>query len=324
MNVLCSKCNSPFLIRVSGPVEKNPYDNYDYFSNTILDSTNPTPLVNAGSFNAKLEYYSPTLSYKDRGMNVLFSYLREQGLLRKSNGFSEDSSGNAGASFAFMCNVLALRGKIYVSQNANKNKLDQIRSYKGEIVTVQGDRKSVEKAAMFGGETYLGHQYWPEFYDAFRTISYEIRNQMKEIPENIVIPFSTGTLYLGIFEGFNHLLMDGKLDKIPTLWAIQPEIASGMYDHLNNIKKDQKRSIADALTGVLPLRFEYIESIINSTGRCETITESEIVQAKLSLEKQGIDCEYSSAVTFAALKKFNLPNDTLLILTGHGIKNINQ
>jgi len=145
---------------------------------------------------------------------------------------------------------------------------------------------------------------------------------MEHMPDNILIPFSTGTLYLGIFEGFSHLLQNGLIESIPALWAIQPEKASGMYNRLNNIDREPEPSIADALTGVLPLRYSLLSSIIKTYGKCEVISENEIIDAKQYLLNLGIDCEYSSAITYAALKKFNLGKSSLLILTGHGIKNL--
>jgi len=118
------------------------------------------------------------------------------------------------------------------------------------------------------------------------------------------------------------LLQNGLIDSIPTLWAIQPEKASGMYNKLNNIDREPEPSIADALTGVVPLRYSHLSSIIKTYGRCEVISENEIIDAKQYLLTIGIDCEYSSAITYAALKKFNLGKGSLLILTGHGIKNL--
>lgn len=319
---LCEKCGSPFIIKASGHVESRIQDNYDYFQESLLPMNNPTPLVRTDAFSAKLEYFSPTLSYKDRGMNTLFSHLKGCGYLKEGDEVSEDSSGNAGASFSLLCHMSKVRGTVFVSSGANRMKVGQIKSYGSSIETVKGDRKSVETAALKSDKKYLGHQYWPEFYDGFRAISYEIHRQCNEIPANILIPFSTGTLYLGIFEGFVHLFQNGLIRTIPTLWAIQPEVASGMYDYLNGIEKAPQRSIADALTGILPLRHEYLASIIRMNGRCETISEDEIISAKQDLLKYGIDCEYSSAITYAALRKFDLDSDTLLILTGHGIKNI--
>ncbi|MCL5888710.1 MAG: pyridoxal-phosphate dependent enzyme [Candidatus Thermoplasmatota archaeon] len=320
--LLCNTCNSPFIIRVSGPYEKKTQDNFDYIEKPLFPMDLRTPLIKTDLFSAKLEYFNPTLSYKDRGMNTLFSFLREKKYITKGEQVSEDSSGNAGASFALFSKMLDLKPTVFASKSANANKLKQIESYGSKIKKIEGSRKDVEDSARNSGMKYLGHQYWPEFYDGFRAISYEIFEQMEKLPDNILIPFSTGTLYLGIFEGFSHLLQNGLIESMPALWALQPERASGMYNMLNNIAREPSSSIADALTGVLPLRHTLLSSIIKTYGRCETLTEDEIIQGKKDLAKVGIDCEYSSAITYSALRKFNLNKNSLLILTGHGIKNI--
>jgi threonine synthase len=319
---LCNKCNFPFILKVAGPYEKRIEQNFDYIQKPIFPMNHPTPIIENNQFKAKLEFYNPTLSYKDRGMNTLFSFLKNSGRLDEHHKVCEDSSGNAGASFSLFSKVLNLDGHVFMSHSANPIKMAQIESYGSEIHKIEGTRKDVELAAINSGMNYLGHQYWPEFYDGFRAISYEIFEQFDHMPENIIIPFSTGTLYLGIFEGLSHLLQNGLINKIPTLWAIQPEIASGMYDFLNHINKTQRQSVADALTGVLPLRHEVISSIIGSYGRCETISESEIINSKEDLLNFGLDCEYSSAISYGALKKFHLEGRSLLILSGHGIKNL--
>lgn len=320
--LLCSVCNSPFIIRVSGPYEREIAGNFDYFTKPLIEIGKKTPIITEEKFKAKLEYYNPTLSYKDRGMNTLFSFLNEKGYLNSVDSYCEDSSGNAGASFAFFSNILNLNSTVFASRTANLNKLKQIEEYGSKLVKVTGNRSAVENAAKNSGMKYLGHQYWPEFYDGFRAISYEIFEQSEKMPDDIIIPFSTGTLYLGVFEGFSHLFQNGLIGRIPTLWAIQPERASGMYNHLNGIEKNTQPSVADALTGVLPLRHALLSSVIKSYGRCETVLETEIINAKRELLKMGLDCEYSSSVTYAAFKKYNLDENTLLLLTGHGMKNV--
>lgn len=320
--LVCNSCGSPFIIKVSGPYEKNMDGNFDYFEHPLIPLSSKTPVIETPKFMAKLEFYNPTLSYKDRGMNTLFSFLSEKKFLKKGDEVSEDSSGNAGASFAMFSQMLNLKATVYTSVSANPNKIRQIQGYGSRIERINGSRKDVENSAKNSGLIYLGHQYWPEFYDGFRVIAYEIFEQMDHLPENILIPFSTGTLYLGIFEGFSHLLQNGLIDSIPTLWAIQPEIASGMFNKMNNINREPEPSVADALTGIVPLRYSLLNSVIKTYGRCEVLAEDEIIRAKQSLLNLGIDCEYSSAITYATMKKFNLGKNSLLILTGHGIKNI--
>ena len=56
----------------------------------------------------KLEWFSPTGSFKDRGASVMLSVLRAQGVTR----LLEDSSGNGGAAIAAYAAAGGLRAKI--------------------------------------------------------------------------------------------------------------------------------------------------------------------------------------------------------------------
>ncbi len=63
----------------------------------------------------KLEYLNPTGSYKDRGSAVLVSQLLARGVHEAV----EDSSGNAGASFAAYAARAGLQARVYVPDSAS-------------------------------------------------------------------------------------------------------------------------------------------------------------------------------------------------------------
>ena len=63
---------------------------------------------------AKLEFFNPTGSFKDRGAAVMMSVAREQGVEE----VVEDSSGNAGASVAAYAARSGVRAHVFVPANA--------------------------------------------------------------------------------------------------------------------------------------------------------------------------------------------------------------
>src|SRR5437763_677093 len=71
-----------------------------------------TPLVerrlNGANAHFKLEWFSPTGSFKDRGASVMVSVLRQQGVDR----ILEDSSGNGGAAIAAYASAAGMTSKI--------------------------------------------------------------------------------------------------------------------------------------------------------------------------------------------------------------------
>ncbi|MGP6238822.1 pyridoxal-phosphate dependent enzyme [Cuniculiplasma sp. SKW4] len=272
--------------------------------------------------NLKELFHTPTLSYKDIGMNNLFSFIKENNIIKKDEPVSEDSSGNAGASFAFFCKVAGYSAHVFVSKNANPVKKFQIAQYGAKIHMIEGTREDVEEKAKNSEFTYLGHQYWPEFYDGFRTISYDIFQNYKEMPEKIYIPFSTGTLYLGVYEGFRHLADSGKIEKVPELVAVQPKNACGMYNLIKETNYERKPSVADALTGIVPLRSEVLKRVISNYGNIRLIEEDDIIRAREYLLMKGMDVEFSSAIAFSAASQYDGDCTKMALMTGHGIKNM--
>src|SRR5512143_3341138 len=88
-----------------------------------------TPLVPAEisgrRIYVKCEYSNPTGSFKDRGSAVIAALLSARGIPAAV----EDSSGNAGASFAAYAARAGIRAKIYVPEGASGPKRRQIESY---------------------------------------------------------------------------------------------------------------------------------------------------------------------------------------------------
>ena len=85
-----------------------------------------TPLVpsdwDGASVLMKCEHMMPSGSFKDRGTAVLFNYLKQCGTTE----ILEDSSGNAGASYATYAAALGLDCRIMVPASAPAGKKTQI------------------------------------------------------------------------------------------------------------------------------------------------------------------------------------------------------
>jgi threonine synthase len=78
----------------------------------------------------KSDHLNPTGSFKDRGSAILASFLRDRG----TDLAVEDSSGNAGASFAAYATRSGIDARIYVPESTSGPKITQIEAYGAEIV----------------------------------------------------------------------------------------------------------------------------------------------------------------------------------------------
>ena len=296
--------------------------NFPYITDWVTLGETVTPILERQDFYLKLDYYSPTYSYKDRGSLTLISSLL--GKLPEGSDVNEDSSGNAGASIAAYSSAAGFRPNIYVPQTASESKIKQIRSYGATIHTISGSREKVMEECKNAPGFYASHVLRPEFRDGIRMLPYEIMAQLDwKVPDAVVMPVSAGTLLLGIIYGFRHLFDSGEVAKMPLIVAVQTEFVSPLYHRMNGLEYTPPASyssVADALVSQSPpLMDEMVESM-EKYGKVIRVGESEIISSRDSLARSGILVEYSSAVAYAGASKLRGVKP-VVILTGNGLKN---
>lgn len=342
----CNYCSKPLEVEVRGNFETNEilrktYNLWRYAKffpyvkeNEIITlGEGWTPLVKfTDSVYFKLDNLNPTGSFKDRGSTVLVSALHRQ--IREAEGFlSEDSSGNAGASLAAYSARARLRAKIYVPENVSGPKFNQIKFYGAEVVKVSGPRSRVTEEAQTveKGKFYAGHIVHPLFRDGIRSLAYEIAEQFGwHIPEHIYLPVSAGTLFLGVLEGFRHLVESDVIESMPKIVACQTRQVSPLYHRFKNLsyaRPGKITSIADALISVNPPLLDLmLKGLKQGKGDAMIVDEDEIFNAFIELARNGFFVEPSSAVAYAGYKnqlqnrKVHDDDKTVIILTGTGLK----
>src|ERR1700735_2567788 len=184
-----------------------------------------TPLVSrewrGASALFKLEWFSPTGSFKDRGASVMLSILRGQGVTK----VLEDSSGNGGAAIAAYAAAGGLAAKILVPASTAQDKIVQMRAYGAAIELIPGTRQDTSDAAERQAATifYAGHNWQPFFLQGTKTLAYELWEDLKfKAPDNVIIPTGAGSNVMGCDIGFGELLRRGEIASLPRLFAAQP------------------------------------------------------------------------------------------------------
>ncbi|EHP68143.1 MAG: pyridoxal-phosphate dependent enzyme [Metallosphaera yellowstonensis] len=318
----CSRCGGPYKVQVDFPFRRELKENFPYLTKPISLGEGNTPMIELEGIRYKLDFLNPTGSYKDRGSFALISWLREM----EVKGISEDSSGNAGASISAYGAAAGMKVRIFVPSTARGTKVKQIEAYGAEVVKIEGTRDDVSRAAENSGLYYASHVLQPEFRDGIRSLAYEIvRDLSWKTPKEVFLPTSAGTLLLGVFEGFQHMLKDGVIQEMPTLVAVQTEQVNPVCSSLKGTKYVPPRavnSLADALVSTNPFLLKEMVDVLRRHGDCVTVTEEEIMKSWKYLASKGILAEYSSAVALAGLKKrgSEMP---VVVLTGSGLKTLN-
>jgi threonine synthase len=294
-----------------------------------------TPL-HRGSFDGrpcafKLEWFSPTGSFKDRGASAMLSFLKQQGI----HSVLEDSSGNGGAAIAAYGAVAGMHVKVFVPASTSPAKIAQVRAYGAEIVLVPGPREATEAAAIeLASEVfYASHNWHPFFLQGTKTLGYEIWEDLGfKVPDNIIIPVGAGSNLLGCFLAFQELMASGETQRMPRLFASQPTHCAPLHASFQAgatdfVDTEFGPTIAEGTAIKRPIRLkEMLEALRQSDGGSVGVDEQEIGDAALSLAREGLYVEPTSAHAAAAFAKLSAKrviedtDETVVVLTGTGLK----
>ena len=290
-----------------------------------------TPLIArtlyGGAALLKCEWFMPTGSFKDRGASVMLSLLRAQGV----QSVLEDSSGNGGAAVAAYAAAGGMTATIMAPASTSPAKTVQMRAHGATVELVPGTRQDTAEAAMRhgGAAFYASHNWHPFFLHGTKTLAYELWEDLGfRAPDHVVIPCGAGSNVLGCEIGFSELLRAGQIDRMPRLWAAQPEhcgpIAAAV---LGRPAGEVRPTMAEGTAIAAPIRLlEVVDALQASGGGGVLIAETEIAEAMLGLARIGIYVEPTCAQAAAAYSKLLAagsigPEDvTVLVLTGTGLK----
>ncbi len=292
-----------------------------------------TPLIWSHIFGKKvgfkLESINPTGSFKDRSTAVLVSWLVAAGVKEAV----EDSSGNAGASFAAYAARSGILARIFIPSYASGPKRSQIESYGAEVIAVPGSRSKAAEAVLQeveGGAIYASHAFLPQGTAGIATIAYELVQQMDEIPGTILLPVGHGSLLLGVALGFQALRQNGLIPQVPKIIGIQAAECAPLFNAHKNQLTDpasttEGKTIAEGVQISTPYHGRDVLRVVKESGGCfVAVGEQEIAAGQQQLAKLGIHVELTSALVWNALEQIHqeYPEPIVCILTGHGLKGV--
>jgi threonine synthase len=290
-----------------------------------------TPLiadrVNGREVFFKCEFLNPTGSFKDRGTAILISSLKAAGVEEAV----EDSSGNAGASFAAYAARAGIRARIFVPDYASGPKRAQIEIYGAKLVRILGPRSETTAAVLReadAGAVYGSHAYLPQGLAGIATVAFELVEALGQAPGALVVPVGQGTLLLGAQLGFQALRKAGRIDTLPRLIGVQAQACAPLWmvhtagaAGLEMIREGD--TLAEGIRILRPLRGDKVLRAIEATdGTIVAVEEHEIQGGLEALAGRGMLVEPTSAVVWPALlsELDALLDPIVVILTGSGFK----
>lgn len=307
-----------------------------------FDLQGATPLLSLGEGNTpllqdvvsgievayKFEGANPSGSYKDRAMALILA----QALGRGIKEAVEDSSGNAGASFAAYAARAKIKGSVFVPAHLSEAKGRQISIFGADLRKIEGPRSAAAAAVMEvvkQGAAYASHAYLPFGKRGIATIAYEIWEQLgQRCPGTVIAPVGHGHLLMGIIEGFEGLRQSGCIPGVPYMVGVQAENCAPIYDAWRLVMEAPRQvaelhTLAEGVSVTTPRQGRRLLSwFSNNRGEFASIAENEIEKSFYDLAHRGIYVEPTSALVWAAFCRLSekLPQPVVLILTASGLK----
>jgi threonine synthase len=290
-----------------------------------------TPLVWASAFGVevafKLEYLNPTSSFKDRGIAVTVSFLRS----RHVSAAMDDSSGNAGASFAAYAASAGIKARIFVPASASGPKREQISAYGAEVIPIPGPRSQASEAirqAAQQGAVYASHATLPQGLPGYATTAYELVEQLGTSPGTVILPVGQGNLLLAMGRAFQSLHQAGVIRTIPQLIGVQAQACAPLWTASTQgvaalAGLTEGSTLAEGVRIRAPHRLEALLDIVRaSQGSFVAVPEDDILPGQHALAQRGFFVEPTSAIVWNALEQVidRAPRPIVIILTGSGLK----
>ncbi|WP_346290411.1 threonine synthase [Sphaerothrix gracilis] len=276
----------------------------------------------------------PTLSFKDRVVSVALSKAKELGFSTVSCA----STGNLANSTAAIAAHAGLDCCVFIPSDLEAGKVLGTLIYSPTVMAVHGNYDQVNRlcceVANTHGWGFVNINLRPYYSEGSKTLGFEVAEQLGwQLPDHIVAPLASGSLYSKIHKGFQEFIKTGLVeDKAVRFSGAQAEgcspIAQAFKEGRDFVSPVKPNTIAKSIAIGNPADGIYALDIARKTnGNIESVTDAEIIDGiKLLAETEGIFTETAGGTTIAVLKKLveagkiDPDETTVAYITGNGLK----
>src|SRR5665213_875599 len=304
-----------------------------------------TPLLRAdrlaeqlglGEVWIKNDAANPTHSFKDRVVAVALARARELGFQT----IACASTGNLANSVAAHAAAVGLESYVFIPSDLEEQKILATGVYGTNLVAVRGNYDDVNRLCTeLSGEhewAFVNINMRPYYAEGSKTLAFETAEQLGfELPDRVVAPIASGSLFTKIARGFQEWIDVGLLDgKLPVFNGAQAEgcspVATAFADGQDFCRPVKPDTIAKSLAIGNPADGPYALDLARRTGGgVDSVTDDEIrAGIKLLAETTGVFTETAGGVTTATLAKLAERGEidpderVVLVITGDGLKTL--
>ena len=305
-----------------------------------------TPLIRADRLAERLgvkevwvknDAANPTHSFKDRVVTVALAKAQELGFQVVACA----STGNLANSVAAHAAAAGLESYVFIPSDLEEQKVLATGVYGTNLVAVRGSYDDVNRLCT---ELTADHEDWAfvnvnmrlYYSEGSKTIAFEIAEQLGfELPDRVVVPVASGSLFTKIGRGFDEWASVGLVDGAPPVMnGAQAEgcspVARAFAAGRDVCRPVKPATIAKSLAIGNPADGPYaLDLARRSGGGIDAVDDEEIREGiRLLAETTGIFTETAGGVTTAVLRKLaergDLDGDArvVLVITGEGLKTL--
>jgi threonine synthase len=279
---------------------------------------------------------NPTHSFKDRVVAVAVAKAQELGF----DTVACASTGNLANAVAAHAAAAGLDSYVFVPANLEEQKLLATGVYGTNLVGVRGNYDDVNRlCTQLADErpwAFVNVNLRPYYAEGSKTLAYETVEQLGwELPDRIVCPIASGSLFTKLGRGFQEWLDIGLVaGGQPVFNGAQATgcspVATAFAEGSDVCKPQRPETIAKSLAIGDPADGPYaLEHARRTAGRIDAVDDEQIRDAiRLLAETTGIFTETAGGVTVGVLRKLAERGEiasgerVVVYLTGEGLKTL--
>ncbi len=318
------------------PFDRRPPTGLDAGFTPLIRSERLAERLGVGEVWVKNDAANPTHSFKDRVVNVAVAKAKELGF----EVVACASTGNLANAVAAHAAAAGLDSYVFVPADLEEQKILATGIYGTRLVAVRGNYDDVNRLCTeLSGEhpwAFVNVNLRPYYAEGSKTLAFEVAEQLGfELPDHVVCPVASGSLFTKIAHGFEEWLELGILEgSLPAFHGAQAEgcspVAQAFADGHDICRPVRPDTIAKSLAIGNPADGVFALEVARRTeGSIDAVTDEEIVDGiRLLAETTGIFTETAGGVTTAVLAKLAQrgdigPSDRVVVYnTGDGLKTL--
>lgn len=282
----------------------------------------------------KDESRNPTWSFKDRLASSAVSWAVATG----SRVVTGSSSGNAGSAVAAFAARAGIPCVLFTTQQFPTAMKAQMSVYGTKLLAAPSiaDRWALVEAVVeeFGWfpitvftRPLIGSNCFG--IEGYKTIAFEIADQLRCAPDHMVFPVGAGDAFFGTWKGFSEYAALGLVDSLPKMHAAEVfgPLENALEKGLDHVEDTASGPTVAISVGLNMSTFQALHVLRSSGGSARSANDESLLQLQSALaEDEGIYVETSSALSLAVVKSLAedgaiSPDEVVVaFLTSSGLK----